>query len=483
MKKFLIFLTIFGVNLFASVDASVDYNKVTQGDMVTLRIEASGDDIKMPDIKQICGVNVISVARQKSIQMINGNVKKSIIQSYGFEPQKSCVIEPLEVEVDGKKEKTKPIKITVTKYTPSNLKDEFYLSLSSKKDTVYAGESFEVVLTFKQRKDANVVDSKFYPPKLDGFWIKEQSTPEKSIEGDYIVTRIRYKLSAQRPGTLTIGSSYIKIAQKQYMQDAWGFSMATIRWRSIYSNDIHINVSKPPVKIVGDFKVSLDVDKTAIHPNEAVTATLTIKGDGNLEDIEPFKPYIDGVSVFDEKPKIDYKTNIFTEKITFVTDDDFTIPSFKLRYFNPKTKEIKTVSTEPVDIKVSGAKKEKNIEVVKSTQNENKEVESNYKKEIKKTTDIAIKWIVITFIFAFLLGFIVAVFMMRKAGYQLGLHKGKKRFNPKDKKALFIKLLPYKDDKDVKSILDELEKELYKNENGDIDKKILKNVLKRYNIR
>ena len=45
-----------------------------------------------------------------------------------------------------------------------------------------------------------------------------------------------------------------------------------------------------------------------------------------------------------------------------------------------------------------------------------------------------------------------------------------------------MKLLPYKEDKEVNNILEILENNLYSSEKKEIDKKVLKDILKKYNI-
>ena len=48
---------------------------------------------------------------------------------------------------------------------------------------------------------------------------------------------------------------------------------------------------------------------------------------------------------------------------------------------------------------------------------------------------------------------------------------------------LLMKLLPYKDDNEVKKIVGILENNIYANKKEEYDKKVLKEVLKRYDIK
>ena len=478
---FLMFL-LFSTSLWGgSVVANVDHKKVLPGERVTLQIEVFGDEIEVPQIDTLCGVDVVSSSTRQSIQIINTNVTKNYVYAYGFEPENNCTIEPIEVKVDGKTEKTKPIKITVTNRLPQNKNENFILELKSDKKEVFVGEPFEVRLIFKQKRGVEAIDSKFYPPKLEGFWIKHQSEPKKEIQGEYIITTIYYTMAAQREGNLHISPAKIKIAVRDKSVDFWNSFMPSVQWRTYYSNPIDLKVYAPPkgVKLVGNFDISIKVDKTMIHPGEAVNGLITIQGNGNVEDIEAFKPYIKNGNVFEEKPIIDEKNGIFKQKIAFVADNSFTIPPFSIHFFDPKTKRITTKSTAPIKIKVIGAKKEEPLTIKKATQTNNAAQsiqKSSFTSMIKSS--FAITWIILSFIAGVFIGGILVFFKFYASNKKL-----LKRFNFDDKKTLFIKLLPYKDRHDVKEVLDMLEDHLYGDKNVKIDKEKLKAVIQKYTIR
>jgi hypothetical protein len=476
LGKIFILLWITLTSVFASVETFVDHRSVAQGDSVTFRINVSGDDIEAPQIDQLCGSDVLSSSSQQSIQIINGNITKNYSFIYTFEPEKSCTIQPIPIVINGTIKHTKPIKIKVTHTQQQNKDDNFILELSANKKEVFVGEGFDVVLTFKQKKSAQAIDSKFYPPKLDGFWIKYQSQPQKSTQGDYIVTKIHYKMAAQREGELTITPAKIKIARREYAKDYWNSFAPSVKWYTYYSNGIKMKVYAPPagIKLVGVFDISIEADKTTVHPNEAVTVILRIKGDGNIEDLEPFNPYIKDANVFEEKPKIDQKEGVFEQKITFVADTDFTIPSFSIRFFDPKTKKIITKRTEPISIHVVGSTaKEQKVVIKKAEEKEQAIAPSSSHVE----TSFAITWVILSFIAGAFSG---GAFVFLK--FNPSLKKQKKHLSIKDKRVLFIKLLPYKDNKDVKEILDLLEEELYEGKTSRIDKQKLKEVINKYNI-
>jgi len=472
LGKILVLFLVIPFALYGKVTASVSNKTVVLGDTVTLSLKISGEDIQRPTIYTLCDTDVTSTGSQTSIQIVNGEYKKNYILNYQFVPEKSCEIKPIQINIDGVTEVTKPINITVKPMDVAQ-DSEFILELRSSKKEVYVGEQFEIVLLFKQRAGANAVDSKFIPPELKGLWVKEESDSQRYEEGEYTVTKLSYIVAAQRPGTQKIIPAQMKIASRDAKTDSWGAWIPQIKWRTYFSNELSIDVKPLPegVNLVGDFKISVFVDKDAINVNEAVNVNIKVQGVGNLEDIKSFKPYIDGVNSFDEK--IDINGNTLTQKIALVSDRDFIIPPFTLKFFNPKTSKIQTVQTKAIPIKVHGAKANQKLNIKRQEQGETKAVST----EVQKSTGVDLLWIVVGFI----TGILVGVLLMMFKPWNIA-NKGKKR-SIKDPKMLLIKLLPYKDeDSEVKKIVDTLEKNIYEKADLKIDNKILKEILKKYDI-
>ena len=472
LGKILLLIFLFPYALSADIRASVDSTTVELGDMITYSLSISGEDIERPNIHSLCDADVISTASQTSIEMINGDYKKSYILSYKFMPQKSCVIEPIELKIDGKKVKSNSVKVTVSAVVASK-DSEFELSLESSKSEVFVGETFEMTLLFKQKKGAEAVDSKFIPPAMKGFWVKNESKPTRHDEGEYIVTKIIYTIAAQRAGELKISQAQMRIASRSHTRDTWGAWVPKIKWKSYFSKELSIKVKPLPngVKLVGSFTISATVDKTSINANEAVNVNIKVLGIGNLEDIKSFKPSVDGVSVFDEKIVLD-KTEL-TQKLAFVAEGNFTVPSFSLKYYDTDTQEIRTISTKPIAIKVKNAKKKEELVIKRETPN----VESTVSSSTSSTTgEVSYSFVVIALIIGFGLGIIL---MVTKPWIHF---KREKPISIKEPKILLVKLLPFKDDAEVQEIIDILENNLYSSEKKELDKKKLKEILKKYEI-
>jgi len=465
----ILLLLILQNSLFADASASVDSTSVTVGDTVTYTVSLSGEDIEKPSIKSLCDSDIISTGSSTSIQSINGKMKSSYELSYQFIPTKSCVIKPLEIKIGSDKFLTKEIKIEVKAMSNSADKD-FILSLHSNKKELYVGEEFEVSLLIKQKSSVRFIDSRFTPPKFNGFWVKKELKPQRYEDGDYIITKVVYVLAPQRESKQVIKPAYIKIASRIKRLNSFGMMNQNVKWKHYLSNELELDVKPLPngVKLVGNFQIEYELKSNEVEVNEPLNLTVKVRGNGNFEDIESFKPYIKGVNIFDEK--ISIKNSVLTQDIAFVSDSNFTIPPFSLEFFNPDTKKIEKISTKEILVNVKNAKAKQDLNIKREENKIESKTIINYEK---------LSYLKIAIIF--IIGLSSGIVLMLLSPWKY-IKKGEKSMSLKDSKVILIKLLPYKDDLEVANIIEELEKSLYSKEKVDIDKKKLKKLIKKYNI-
>jgi hypothetical protein len=473
LGRIVFLIIVSALSLSASVTAKVTPEILYSGDEATYSLSVVGEKVTKPILKSICGSDVLATSSQTNITMVDFETKKSYIFSYKFAPQKSCTIEPVSVEVDGKHELSNSVTLTIKPAT-QNKNEDFLLQLKSAKKELFVGEPFDLTLILKQKKSAEVLDSKFIAPDFQGFWIKSESLPQREESTEYIITTMHYTLAAQRVGKLTIKPAKLRIAKRVNTPDMWGSFMPQIKWKSYFSNSVDI-IAKPlpgGLKLVGNFTISAKADKDTIGKNEAVNVTVEVVGDGNLEDIESFKPEVDGVNVFAQKIKIE--GNKLIQKLAFVADDDFTIPSFSLKFYNQKARKIETIKTKPIPIHVRGGAKK--VESLTIKRDQGTSVVNN--ENIKRRSLPSFLWLVIVFVLGVAIGVFLTLFMRSFA-----FIKPKNLFEPRDQKVLLMKLMPYRDeDSDVAALIDTLESNIYRGQKREIDKKLLKEIISRHNI-
>lgn len=474
LGKLCLFLITATTFLQAGVSAKVEPRIIYSGDSATYILTVSGENIEKPMINKICGNRVTATSSQTSIQSINGEYRKSYTLSYQFTPRKSCKIDGAELSINGVIEKSNSVNLEIKKME-KNTNPDFILSLATAKKELYVGEPFELLLTLKQKVGAQAVDNKFTTPDFKGFWKKSESEPAVADDGVYITTKVLYKLAPQREGSLNISPAELKIASR-IGSNNWGTLIPQVRWKTYYSNELSITAKAVPnaSKIIGNFTINAEVDKQEIHPNEAVNLLLSVSGSGNLEDMKSFKPFVVGVNVFDEKILID--GDKLSQKLVFVGDSDFTIPSFKLEFFNPLRKKVETITTDKIDIKVVGSVAKTPLKIQRDTTEAKVEETDNSNVMAQTQTNNEILYSAV----AFVIGIILGISLMLVKNFKLSYRE--KKLDIKDEKALLMKLLEFKDDAEVQVIVDILESNLYSKEKREVDKKALKSIIKKYKL-
>jgi hypothetical protein len=367
-KIFIILLC--SIELIAgTVNLKLSAPAIYKGDNVSFTITANGDDIEFPNITNIDGFAITGTGSSSQTSIINGKVSKSVSKTYTFSPKKDVTIPSLNVSVDGEQLKTQPKTISVIKSQMSKNGDPFIVELKIDKKNLKVGESTTLNILFKQRLDAKANKLNINEPKVENFWIKKIDGEKQFSDGQYIVTQYSYLIFAQKEGRFEISpiqADIGRLSQRSmggFFNDPFFNSMtAQINWQKIYSNPLHIEVDALPngIELYGSFNIEASVDKKEVFVNKPVNLTIDIKGIGNIDDIEKFDINLANAIVYPDKPQI--KSNLvngeyqgsFKQKIAIISDNDFTIPSIKLTFFDKKTNSVKTIETTPIDIKVKG---------------------------------------------------------------------------------------------------------------------------------
>ena len=116
---------------------------------------------------------------------------------------------------------------------------------------------------------------------------------------------------------------------------------------------------------VGNYTFKSEIDKSELSTNEAVTLTLTVSGNGNVELLQMPEPvFPPDFEVYD--PKISTSTNVNAQGLTGTKKAEylviprragsFTIPQVEFSYFNPTDESYHTVSSDAYELSVQKGK-------------------------------------------------------------------------------------------------------------------------------
>lgn len=479
-------------NLLADVKASLSSPAVYEGDIVNFIITADGNKIQFPKIENIEGHPIVGTSSSESISMVNTNITRSISKTYSFRTDKPLTIPSFVVISDGKEYTTKELKVEVVKPTANKKGSDFIVELALDKNESYVGEALNLTISFKSKLNAHADQIQLGEPKLENFWVKKSEKVTHSAQGEYAVQTLTYKLFPQKAGDYTIPATETLVGKIERRHRQGGFfddpffnSMTQqLNWQKVFSNSLKIKINPLPngLELYGNYQIQASVDKQKVQANKPVNLTISVKGEGNIDDVKKFDLSINNVIIYADEPKISSQEvhgiyqGEFKQKIALIGDQNFTIPALTLDYFDKNTKSVKSVKTEPIKIEVIGAvtnrTKASTIEVspsqiLQAPKEREKEV-------IIKQEKSYLKYLFL--LFGFILGLLFTKIMnglkSKKSKKELDIVKAIKK--AKKDQELFNILLPYaKEHKVVTNALNKLESNLYHGGNNKIDKEEL----------
>lgn len=394
----LILLWLLTTNLMgqdATLKTTVSKNKL--GVNQRLRVEFSidkqgGDNFSPPSFNNFKVVGGPSQTVSQS--WVNG--KASFHQSYIYiiQPKRKgeLTIGKASIKIGGKTITSKPVKIIVLDAVeiPKDPNDPNYIAQQNihlvaeiSKSQPYVGEGVYVEYRLYVSENVSVYDTSVTEaPQYNGFWsqnIKIKSYPVK--KGKYNGEDYRYivlqkaLLIPTKKGKLSIDPMKmdIVIGVPTGRADFFG-NVITKNVRREFASAKKIVVPKSlPLKgkpanftgAVGDFNFDVSLSKGVLKANETSAIKLQVSGKGNLKLFElPTVTTPEELEIY--QPERKERVSIHTNGISGAVTDTYTlvpqykgkykIPSVSFSYFNPKTKEYKTITTEDLFVDVQEGK-------------------------------------------------------------------------------------------------------------------------------
>jgi hypothetical protein len=395
MKRIILLLTFFISGLLSAQEVSFDakVSKKQLGINERLRVDftmnTDGDNFEPPSFENFTVVGGPSQSINNS--WINGVRSFSKSYSYFLAPKKrgEFTIGQATIEIDGKTYKTLPVKITVTAAIdkPKDPNDPNYIA-SEKIHLVaeisngnpYLNEAITVVYKLYVAQNTGVrnwreIDS----PRYNDFWsqnidVKGIDIKQGTYNGEdyrYVVLR-KTVLYPQKTGKLTIEplSLDITVEVPSNRRDVFGRSFMSTVNRTVASRNRVINVKPLPENgkpenfsgAVGSFDFKVTTNKESLKATEALELKVSVSGKGNLKLFRLPKPTLpSALEVYE--PEHSEKVNTRTSGMQGTISDSYTvvpnfqgsypIPKVSFSYFDLKTKQYKTLTSERLIIEVN----------------------------------------------------------------------------------------------------------------------------------
>ncbi len=477
----------------ASVEATVSSMEVVSGNAVQLRIIASGDNVKFPDIQMIDGYKVAGThtGNSSSYSYTNGSMRSqhTRTRTLTFFPTKNMTIPSYKVVIEGKDYKTKPIAISIVKSNAPTGQNNamFSLQMRANKNKVMVGESLMVTVYFSLQNGVRLSQEVQYtPPSFPGFIVADAGEQNAYRKGNYQVQEVRYILTPQAEGNFTATPAHAKVGiADRSRRDIFGMSFGT-KWKQTMSNSLEIEVlpQEKESDLVGDFTVDTTIDAQEVKANKPVNLTVKIEGKGNLESFEFPKYEIDGVTVYSDEAKVETKVvdgelySSYSKSFAFISEEDFVIPARSFSVLTPQDHQIKALDVNAYDIKIKKISTSSSTAVNTQTNGvvQTKIVQPSQTKEVIAEKEVEVKgvawWMLAV---AFGLGALFMVVLRWLPGLKRGT------VSPyKESEALKILYGHMSEDAEI----EEMVRKLYARKNGNkdiqIDKKVLKEMVERF---
>ena len=412
----LFFITDFIYAQSIQMNSSVNKTTVALNDTLQLTISISGDSKSLPyfSAPTLQDFNIYGSSQSKNMSIINGKISNSINYVYTLSPKKTGEYEipSFQLKYDGQTYETEPIKITVEKaqavssvpvqntqipqqkqssqvYNFDTSKAVFVQASVDKKQA-YVNE--KIVYTFSFFTSVNLLSNPSYQsPDFTGFFTGNttQNNYRTQIKGrDYIVTEVSTELYPQQAGSLTIDSAKIMVSIEDFSKNYDDFFSSFFRRSKnveLTTDKINVKVLKVPnnVDMVGSFKRTVSLDKKDKKENEPFDLKIIISGDGNVKTIqEPEIALSDSLKKYETSEKIikdgDKETGKeFTTLIMPLSAGESEIKVFAQKYFDMKTKQIKSLPERNIKINVLQDLSKQKVEPSTETVNNVREYGNN----------------------------------------------------------------------------------------------------------
>ncbi|UCM99361.1 BatD family protein [Sulfurimonas sp. SWIR-19] len=332
------------LELYAWVQTTAP-KEIVKTETLEFRVVAKGFHVTFPMIEYIDGYVVQNVKTFHEATLIHAKKADKVTKIYSLTPTEDVILPAFSIKVDGKVEKTQPLHVKVKKRTQTHSPD-YKLSMNISNITPMVGEKF---LLHVRLVSKNVEDYTVETPRFNDFALQEISDKEYENNKGEWVEELSYEIIAQKSGPFVLNpiKAAIELSTPKYAK------------RNIYSNALRLEVKKIPnnLTVMGSYELNASVNVKHVQKNQPVQLTLSLQGEGNINNFDDINISIEGATVYEKRTKKLHRgeEEIYQKSFEIVSDKNFTIPSVSLEYFDIKEQRVKEITTQAFAIHVEDA--------------------------------------------------------------------------------------------------------------------------------
>lgn len=343
--------------------------------------------------------------RSTSVQIVNGKTTRSVQTTYTYvlRPVKEgkFTLPPATAKVKGNEIRSETVSIEVVSSSSSGTSasrggsqsqqpqrqqsgqisdDDIFLRLTLSRSNVVVGEPVIATLKIYQKVNIAGFESANFPD-FNGFWSQEIEAPtniefsRETYDGKIYNSALlrKFVLIPQQQGKITIDpAELVCLVQMRVSSpgtsifDGFFDDYRTVR-KKVVSKPLTVNVSSLPAGApasfgggVGQFKMSVRLNKDSLKTHEAASLLVSLAGDGNVSLLEaPKVSFPPDMEVYDTKvsEKVDRNGMSGSKYYEFPfiprSHGDFVIEPVKYTYYDVNTKKYVTLQSEPISFYVA----------------------------------------------------------------------------------------------------------------------------------
>ncbi len=238
----------------------------------------------------------------------------------------------------------------------------------------YVGQQTTVTVYLYTRRPLRSAPQVIQEPTADGFWVHDLLPPTRNLDATrqvvggvpfsaYVIRR--FAAFPLREGELQIG------APKMGIETGSLFDFFQPNQQRLEREGVPITVDVKPLPepvpdgqvFVGELSLELSADRTQVRTGDAVTITLVARGTGNLRDVRPELPELDGLRILQPEVEDQIEQNgdlvggVRTLEWLVVPEDpgEHTLPAITIPTFDPATGQYASATTSALTITAAGA--------------------------------------------------------------------------------------------------------------------------------
>ncbi len=394
--------------LSATVSMTADWTSVAVGETFRLHIRAdvNGADIESLDPPDLSAFRVVGRQVATPMQFRFGfgtrpqTIQTSMVQDLTLQPVREGRVDlaPATLRAGGQVFTSNSLRIDVGAGTappdpgnpgtmggdptpPAGLLDgaaydeQAFLRTVVDKERAYVGEQVTVTVYLYMRGAIRSTPVIHREPLADAFWVQDLLPPNRALEPqrqavnglpfDVYVLR-RFAAFPLRDGDLTIGAMDVSLETGSIF-DIFGNGGGSLRREGVPVT-VHVRdlprANRPQGDVaVGRFELASHVDRTEVRTGDAVTLLATVRGTGNVREVELEVPAIDGVRALSPEIRDEVTspndlvqgTRTFRWILVCEQPGEHRIPPLELATFDPSTETYQLLTTPPLTVTAVGA--------------------------------------------------------------------------------------------------------------------------------